>query len=354
MSSTAGEILKTLLNSVSDDYQKTIGFPMYDILAAVSLRLADSARLADDLKTKLDPAALVGDDLDRYIYYRSGLIRNHATFAFGTMHAVGNGTIPAGALVESMGGVKFRADTTTIITGEGDFAVTCMQDGEMGNLPANTITLLPVQIAGIVSVTNLAPTHDGYAEEGDVHYLERYLAYLRTPPTSGNIYHYRQWAMEITGVGSVQVYPEGHGTNTVDVVLVDSNGKPASEALVNEVQAYIDPDSLGKGQGQAPIGARCYVSAADALDLSVGVLVHAAAGYTQEAIQGNIEASINAYLGQIAFKQNYVSFAKIADAVMDADGVLDYENLTVNGGNVNLAVADRAVAVLQEVVMTLA
>ena len=46
------------------------------------------------------------------------------------------------------------------------------------------------------------------------------------------------------------------GVNTVDVVIADNAGQPASPALVKSVQDYIDPDSEGAGRGQAPIGAQ--------------------------------------------------------------------------------------------------
>ena len=68
--------------------------------------------------------------------------------------------------------------------------------------------------------------------------------------------------MEVTGVGGVQVYPLDQGAHTVGVVLVDQFGEPASEELVEQVQTHIDPDSKGIGEGEAPIGAYCYVSAA--------------------------------------------------------------------------------------------
>ena len=74
-------------------------------------------------------------------------------------------------------------------------------------------------------------------------------------------------------MGRVKVFPLGHGDNTVDVVLVDSTGQPAAEELVKSVQDYIDPDSTGEGYGQAPIGARCYVSAATGKAVAVSCTV---------------------------------------------------------------------------------
>ena len=55
--STASEILEQLLAAMPDSYQKTIGFPTYDLLAAVSLRMQGTdeevaaARAMLDLRT---------------------------------------------------------------------------------------------------------------------------------------------------------------------------------------------------------------------------------------------------------------------------------------------------------------
>ena len=113
--------------------------------------------------------------------------------------------------------------------------------GAVGNLPAGSITMMPVQIAGIVKVTNPAPTAEGYDAETDQAYYDRFILNLQTPPTSGNQYHYRSWALEVSGVGGVQVYPLGHGANTVDVVIIDTEGKPASEPLVQACLLYTSP-----------------------------------------------------------------------------------------------------------------
>ena len=83
--STASEILSEMLNQMSDTYQKTIGFPTYDILAAVALRMVNTDAEVEEARTKLDPENLTGEELDRYIFPRVGLIRREATFAIGIL-----------------------------------------------------------------------------------------------------------------------------------------------------------------------------------------------------------------------------------------------------------------------------
>ena len=49
-----------------------------------------------------------------------------------------------------------------------------------------------------------------------------------------------------------------------------------------------------------------------------------------------------------------MSVAQIAVAILSAEGVLDYESLTVNSGTANISIDDREVAVLGEVTITYA
>lgn len=348
------DILETMLASVPDSYQKTVGFPVYDILAAAAIRMGQTEEILERTKTMLDPVNLSGDDLDAYIYPRTGQVRNAATKAVGVLTVTGSGTITAGDLFESTGGVQFEATETVTITESGTVAIRCTQAGSVGNLPAGSVTMMPVQISGIVSVSNSETTHDGYDAETDEAYYTRFLTRLQTPPTSGNVYHYLSWALEVSGVGAVQIYPLGHGANTVDVVLVDTNGQPASDMLVKAVQDHIDPDSQGLGRGEAPIGAYCYVSAATGVPLALSLQVTALPGAVQSDVTQAIQDAVTAYLAGIAFKQSYVSYAQIAAAILGAAGVQDFANLTVNGGTANVAIADRKVAILGEVTVTYA
>ena len=66
--SAASDILQELLAAMPDSYQKTIGFPTYDLLAAAALRMEGPDAELEAAKAKLDPENLTGDELDRYIF----------------------------------------------------------------------------------------------------------------------------------------------------------------------------------------------------------------------------------------------------------------------------------------------
>ena len=343
------ETLNAMLSAMPESYQKTVGFPTYDLLAAASIPMEELAAQLQETAEKLDPANLTGEELESYIKSRSGLTRNPPTYASGILQVTGNGTVNEGDLFESVGGIQFAAAATVEISGSGEVPIRCTTPGAAGNLPAGSVTMMPVQIAGIVSVSNSDTLTGGYDAETDQAYYDRYLLRLQTPPTSGNQYHYRLWALEVTGVGGVQIYSLGHGDNTVDVVLIDVDGQPADEELIGRVQAHIDPGSKGLGEGEAPIGAYCYVSGAEPKELDISMTVQTLPGAEQEAVTAAVKAAVAAYLKGIAFAQDYVSYARINAAVLEADGVQDVSGLTVNGATANVAIGERQVAVLGEV-----
>ncbi|MDR3983750.1 MAG: baseplate J/gp47 family protein [Dysosmobacter sp.] len=343
------ETLDAMLSAMPESYQKTVGFPTYDLLAAASIPMEELAAQLQETAAKLNPANLTGEELESYIKSRSGLVRNPPTYASGILQVTGNGTVNEGDLFESAGGIQFAATATVEISGSGEVPIRCTTPGAAGNLPAGSVTMMPVQIAGIVSVSNSDTLTGGYDAESDAAYYDRYILRLQTPPTSGNQYHYRIWALEVTGVGGVQIYPLGHGDNTVDVVIIDVDGQPADEELIGRVQTYIDPGSKGLGEGEAPIGAYCYVSGAEPKELDISMTVQTLPGAEQEAVTAAVKAAVAAYLKGIAFAQDYVSYARINAAVLEADGVQDVSGLTVNGATANVAIGERQVAVLGEV-----
>ena len=133
--STANEILTDLLAALPDSYQKTVGFPTYDLLAAAALRMEGTDAEVAAMRAALDPENLTGSDLDRYVFPRSGLERRQATFATGVLTVTGTGTVQQGALFESGGGIQFAASETVQITGEG--TGTChLPGGRRGGQPA--------------------------------------------------------------------------------------------------------------------------------------------------------------------------------------------------------------------------
>lgn len=161
--------------------------------------------------------------------------------------------------------------------------------------------------------------------------------------TSGNANHYKLWSLEVAGVGDVKVFPLWNGAGTVKVVIIDSNKQPASSEIVNAVTTYIEENR--------PIGANVTVQSASALNINITATIVRDSNYTTEQVLTNVSTKITSYLKSIAFKQSYVSYAQIGSLILDSEGVLDYSNLTVNGGTSNITIGDEQVAILGQVVL---
>ena len=61
------ETLETMLEAMPDSYQKTVGFPTYDLLAAAAIPMEELEAQLQETAAKLDPANLTGEDLERYV-----------------------------------------------------------------------------------------------------------------------------------------------------------------------------------------------------------------------------------------------------------------------------------------------
>ncbi|MGN7470506.1 baseplate J/gp47 family protein [Brevibacillus sp. SAFN-007a] len=339
-------ILMDMLTSVSDEHDKRPGNFFYDALAPAAEQFEKVDAAIEAAKKKLDIRTLTGEELEQRIYERTGIGRKPATHAIGTATLAGTGMVRIGDLVETPGGIQFRVTETKAISGSGTVSIEAVVAGADGNVPANTITLFPVTLAGLTAVTNPSPTADGFDAESDDDLLQRYYERIRTPATSGNKAHYKNWAKEVPGVGDARVIPLWAGDNTVKVVIIDSDKKPASPAIVADVQEYIDPGVTGTGEGAAPLGAFATVVSAAGVNINVSVTITLSAGYTLQQATENISMSLTQYLKGIAFAESIVSYAKVGATILESDGVEDYSGLTINGGAANVSVGTEEVAVL--------
>ncbi len=163
----------------------------------------------------------------------SGVIRRPAKKSVGTLEVTGTGTIYAGSIFSTEAGTRFVATSTTNIVNKGTSS---------GNVAANTITKIPLSIAGISTCNNPAATFDGYDEEDDETLRDRYLTKVRYPATSGNPREYVEWAMSIIGVGAARCIRCYNGPGTVKVIIVDSNFEEANAVLIQRVADYINEE----------------------------------------------------------------------------------------------------------------
>lgn len=353
---TQTEILQDLLNNMPDEYLKYIGTFTYDLNKAVSLQLADYETKIEELWNYFDVTTLSGMALEERVSQLKGLDRKKATHAVGEITVLGTGLVTIGDLFETENAVQFIASETVKIVNTGKVKIKAVKPGKVGNVGASSIKLIPVTIQGIKAVTNEKATFDGFDEESDEDLIERYLIAVRTPATSGNKYHYLQWAREVEGVGDAKVFPLWNGKNTVKVVIIDSNKQPASSELIKKVQNYIDPQgehnaTWGAGYGQAPIGAYCTVTSAKAKEININLTVIKEAQIELSNLKIAIEKNIIEFLKNVAFKKDYISYSLLGNAILSTEGVVEWATLTINGGTSSIQIGEEEIATFKGLVL---
>lgn len=342
--STAVEHRESMLDDVSDDYDKSVGSFIYDSIAPVAVELEKVDASIAFLQGKLVIENLSGDELAQRILERTGIPRKPATAATGFITATGNGTVTTGDLFETSNGVQFQATETIAIVGSGDVEIEAVIVGAAGDIPANQIKLMPVTIPGIVAVNNSQPTIDGFEAESDSDLLKRYYERVQTPPTSANAAAFKGWAKEVAGVGDAKTIPTWNGAGTVKVVIVDADKLPASAQLVTDTAAYID--------SVKPLGAGAVtVVSATAKQINIAATAVLAAGFSLGQVQASFQALLTQQLQDLAFIDTFVSYAKMGTLLLNTPGVVDYSNFTLNAGIVNVSIGDEEIAVVGTIML---
>ncbi|MEH6940770.1 baseplate J/gp47 family protein [Bacillus sp. JJ722] len=350
MSNRTKEIIHAeMIEGISNDYEKAEGSFIWDSTKASAKEHENTNKRIDEVASKLSIENLKGEELEKRIYELTGQEKKKSTKSSDYVEITGrpSSVIYVGDKVAA-DNVFYSSLEEKVIdsTGKVLVLVECDQFGTIGNVPANAITLLPVTLPGIISVTNPQPFTDGYEAESDEDLIERYYDRIRTPATSNNKHHFRNWAREVTGVGEARVFPLWNGDNTVKVVIIDSNMLPASQELIDAVQEHIDPGGLGLGEGKSSLGSFCTVVSAIAKNINISFTVIAEDGYSIDVIKQNVSKNIIEYLKKIAFNQSFVSYAQIGSVILESEGVTDYSNLLVNDDVVNVPISEEEVAVL--------
>ena len=344
MADSKETLVNNMLNNIDSIYDKSKGTFFYDVIMPVAIELEKLGKQADAILTKGFADTATGKDLDR-IVEEVGIYRKQATKSTGyvTITGINGSKIIAGEKVSSdnisfkfLETKKIENNTTTVL-------VECETYGTDGNVPIGAIKYFPKTLQGLQSVTNKEAFTNGYDVETDEELRERYYIKVRTPATSGNIYHYQQWCLETTGVGACRIFPLWNGNGTVKCVIINSNKRGADETLIDNVKENIE--------NNRPIGATVTVISAAEKEINVIFNLTIEESYSIDNIKASIEKAITDYLKDIAFDKTYVSLAKIGAFILDTDGVVDYTELKINGTADNVKIENEEVAVLGQVVI---
>lgn len=117
--------------------------------------------------------------------------------------------------------------------------VSAVESGIGSNVAANTVVLMAKPDKNVTEIINPEPIRGGTEKESNDDYYDRIAAeYASSLTFLGNDNDYIRWAKQ-AGAGDCIVVPTAEGPGTVKLVLVDGNGQPANERLVQDVYNYI-------------------------------------------------------------------------------------------------------------------
>ena len=259
-----------------------------------------------------------------------------------TITGTANTVVPKGSLFGTDNDETFRTtiEITLGETGSGKVLAVSELTGKSLNVGANTITEIVGGIYGVSTVNNETAAYDGYDEETDAELLDRLLLKVRKPATSGNAYHYEQWARLVNGVFLVKVIPLWNGPGTVKVIIINNERESASTELIEKVKNVIAEN--------APIGATVTVVTPTILDINIELTVTKGKAEIEA-----IKKVLNEEFKKQIFNGTYVSYANIGKAILanKETGVLDYRELKVNNGVTNIDITNEQLPTVKEVIV---
>lgn len=336
-------ILQRLLDRISNEFDKRQGSHAYNMQAPTAAELAQFYIALDQVLT----FGFAGPDMPReYLELRAaelGVYPAEAQSAVGyvTFTSDTDITIPEGTRVRTEEDDPIYAVTTEEVTAQEGVPITVAaraeQAGTAGNVAAGEFTIVVGDLAGVLAVTNTEPFAGGTDEESDEALLSRYLLRAQEPASSGNVAQYRQWAISRPGVSKARVFPLWNGPGTVLVAVISDDMTAPDSVIVGDVQTYIDPNQNGDGSGEAPVGATCTVVPAVEIPISITADIT----ITQDATIGEVVADftegLRDYLADLTQNDDgLVRYTQIISVLLGIPRVVDFDNLTVNGGTANV------------------
>lgn len=248
------------------------------------------------------------------------------------------GTIFCVPATDDTPAIEYETEDDCIIGEDGTVtvAITAVEAGPDANVRASSIFIMDEPVDEITGITNPDAIIGGAEEESDDDYYDRIAAEYESSRTYlGNDRDYKRWAQE-AGAGDCIVDSATNGPGTVKLVLVDVNGQPASDELVQKVYDYIvSPDDRS---------ARLLPTAC--AELSCVAAKTVAVDYSCTGLEYDDTTNINKIVSdfKLLLKVIYASaksegilrYNDVRPLISSIDGVEDFDTFMINGGTSNI------------------
>jgi uncharacterized phage protein gp47/JayE len=347
----------------ADGWRAEPGDFMYDAVAPSATEVKTLQVNQDTILASRFAKYAEGPDLDDCLY-DVGLERLQATANKRALLITADAgvVLQAGQLLYSVvldaqgQPLQFTVDEAVNWAANGALTVniTCKTLGTIGNLATGSQFILQPPIPGVRTIVDQGTTVVARDVETDEDAWKRYDFKITHPDTGGNKNDLVRWAQEVDGVGKAKCIPRWNGVNTSKVLLVGNDFAPASQTVVDDVQAYLDPGASGLGDGKVPMGNACTAAAADTLAINIAVTgIQYTTGADPATVKAAFEQSVKDYLKNLVFEVDPatktplpVVYNKIFALLTFTEGVSNFIDVTVNGAKADITPTDTQAATL--------
>ncbi|MCB4261847.1 baseplate J/gp47 family protein, partial [Clostridioides difficile] len=218
---TFENIIKRMLDSVPDTFDKREGSIIYNALAPVAIELTETYIAMDELldQTFVDTASY---------YYLEKRCKERGITPLSATNTIAKGVFNIDIPLDS----RFNLGEYNYIAieriSEKTYKMKCETAGPIFELGK----LIPIEyIDGLETAELTEILINGEDEESEDSLRQRYYDSLNSQSFGGNIQNYKDEVNKIQDVGGVKVYPVWDGGGTVKLVIINSNFKVPSEDL---------------------------------------------------------------------------------------------------------------------------
>ncbi len=391
-------LMDRMLSNVSDRFDKREGSVIYDALAPAALELS---RFYISLDMVLDE---VFADSASYHYLikraaERGIYPEEETCAICRMEVLPVDTAVSIGDRFHLGGLNYTV-SSVIDAGAGVYQLECETPGTIGNQQLGE--LLPVETSNDINNMETAKITEilvpGEEEEDVETFRGRYFASLSSDAFGGNKTDYKEKVNSINGIGGCKVtraWESGFNPSsmipgqavsgwfsrqsvqtlgeetyswlekvynaavqkllttggTVKVVVINSEYKPPSSALVKIVQDTLDPvTSAGEGDGIAPVGHVVNVTGVRGVPVNVSAVITYMQGFSFETLKASIQEMLDNYFWELSQSwadedRIVVRTGEIESRLLKLEGISDVTDVTLDGPDRNLVLDSDAIPV---------
>lgn len=237
--------------------------------------------------------------------------------------------------------LEYTADEDRTIDSSGNctVAITAVTAGTVSNVAANTICIMAKPDKNITSVVNAEPITGGSEREGNDDFYDRIAAeYANSMTYLGNDADYVRWAKE-AGAGDCIVVSAAEGPGTVKLVLVDQNGQPANQALINAVYKHIVSPDDRTARLLPTACAKLTCAAATTIQITyacTGLIIDETTDIEQ--IKADFKKAVLTVYDK-AKTDGILRYNDVRPLISAITGLKDFETFTINGGTENIILA---------------